>query len=119
MDVTRVAVVVLVAPGAGEGAGIGGPTIIVDFGRGTRHLLLTFLASLVFARLGGFAASCLIGRRIELLRRTERLTRAIVLAFQHRIFQQITLDFLLHFDGRQLQELDRLLQLRRQGQMLG
>ena len=43
----------------------------------------------------------------------------LVFTFQHGVFEQITLDFLLHLDGRQLKKLDRLLELRSQRQMLG
>ncbi len=43
----------------------------------------------------------------------------VVLALEHRVLEKVALDFLLHLDGRQLQQLDRLLQLRRQRQMLG
>ena len=43
----------------------------------------------------------------------------IVVTLEHRVFEQVALDFLLHFYGRKLQQFDRLLQLRRQRQMLG
>ena len=70
------------------------------------------------ALLAAFAAGFLVARRVELLRIGEGLGR-VVLTLQHRIFEQVALDFLLHLDGRQLQQLDGLLQLRRQSQMLG
>jgi len=57
--------------------------------------------------------------RIELLSAGKCLAALFVLALEHGIFEQVTLDFLLHFDRRQLKQLDRLLQLRSQRQMLG
>ena len=58
-------------------------------------------------------------KSIELLGRRERLGGTVVIALQHRILEQVVLDFLLHLDRRKLQELDRLLQLGCQCQMLG
>ena len=116
MGIVAVAVVVLIATGSGEGAGIGSPAIVIDFGRRTRRFDFPVLARL--ALFAAFAARLLVARGIELLRVGKGL-RPFIFAFQHGIFEQITLDFLLHFNGRQLQQLDRLLELGRQRQMLG
>jgi hypothetical protein len=112
VDVLGVAVVVVVATGAGEGAGIGAPAIIVDIGGGRRHILFAIVVGVAL-----FAFDALLAlafrrlRRIELLRGGEIFRRLIVVALKHGIFEQVTLDFLLHFHRRQLQQLDRLLQV--------
>ena len=119
MDILGVAIIVLVAPGAGEGTGIGSPAVVIDTrwrrGNGLFAVIagVAFLALVMFGTLGGLAA-----RGIELLGAGKRLGRPVVVALQHRVFQQVALKFLLHLDGRQLQELDRLLQLRRQREVL-
>ena len=40
-------------------------------------------------------------------------------ALQHRVFEQDALDLGIEFEGGQLQQLDRLLQLRRERELLG
>ena len=83
-------------------------------------LLFALLAGIPFLAFGALFAFAFRGLRgVELLRRREIFAAVLVLAFQHRIFKQIALDFLLHFDGRKLQQFDRLLQLGRQRQVLG
>ena len=42
----------------------------------------------------------------------------VILTLEQRIFEQIALELLIQLKGRQLQQLDRLLQLRRQREVL-
>ena len=65
-----------------------------------------FLRLLAFGRGGGGCLWCEV--------------RAVaVLALEHRVLEQDALDLLVQLDRRQLQQLDRLLQLRRQREVLG
>jgi hypothetical protein len=43
----------------------------------------------------------------------------VILALERRVLHQQALDLLVELDRRELQQLDRLLQLRRQRQVLG
>ncbi|MCY1304596.1 hypothetical protein D9M68_804570 [compost metagenome] len=49
----------------------------------------------------------------------QRAFDPVVLAFEQGVFRERLFDFLLQFQRRQLQQPDRLLQLRRQCQVLG
>ena len=120
VDVLGIVVIFVIAAGTGEGSGIGAPAVVVDIGGRSRNGLLAIITRIAFVTLVVIGAfDRVTARRIELLGRRERLGGTIVIALQHRIFEQVVLDFLLHLDRRKLQELDRLLQLGCQCQMLG
>ena len=98
---------VLVAPGAGEGTGIGSPAVVIDTRWRRGNGLLAVIARIAFLTLVMFGTlDRLAARGIELLGTGKRLGRPVIVALQHRVFQQVTLKFLLHLDRRKLQEFD-------------
>ncbi len=118
--ILRVAVIIFISPCTSEGAGIRGPAIIVDIRRGGWNILfavITRIALFAFDLLFPLAFAGLW--RIELLGTGKVLATLLIFSLKHGIFEQITLELLLHFDRRQLEQFDRLLQLRSQRQMLG
>ena len=66
---------------------------------------------------GGFLAASRQARCLGAAARRDRRRR--LLALEHRILEQHALDLLVQLDRRQLQQLDRLLQLGRQREVLG
>lgn len=66
-----------------------------------------------FGLFAGAGAFCTIGHRVRIVE-----IIAIFLAFEHRVGLQGLLDLLLQIQGRQLEQADGLLQLRRHRQLL-
>ena len=109
MDVVRVAVIIVIACRAAVTAGIRRPAIVIDIRGGRRRLAVAITVrglAVIATVTGGRFVTGGFERRVG-----SETFRPLFVPLQHRVFEEVAFDFLLHFDCRQLQQLDRLLEL--------